>query len=95
MIADDSSETLAAFQAKHPRPPTDSCIVPSDTGYATVADLSVPVHAIAYTVCSFPCGSASGPDGLTPQHLKDMIAAPAGEGGLFCCQPSLLLFILS
>ena len=30
----------------------------------------------------FPCASAGGPDGLRPQHVKDMVGAVAGEGGL-------------
>ena len=29
---------------------------------------------------SFPVGSAGGPDGLRPQHLKDLIG-PSSEGG--------------
>ena len=36
---------------------------------------------IHYVIFSFPCGPAGGPKGLTPQHLKDMIQPPAGEGG--------------
>ena len=30
---------------------------------------------------SFPRGSAGGPDGLLPQHLKDLISTSAGFGG--------------
>ena len=27
---------------------------------------------VARAICSFPCGSAGGPDALRPQHLKDI-----------------------
>ena len=30
---------------------------------------------------SFPCGSAGSPDGLRPQHLKDLICDSAEKGG--------------
>ena len=30
---------------------------------------------------SFPNGSAGSPDGLRPQHLKDLLNAPAGRDG--------------
>ena len=35
---------------------------------------------IAQAIKSFPNGSAGGPDGLRPQHLKDLIATGAGGG---------------
>ena len=37
-------------------------------------------------ICSFPCASAAGPDGLRPQHLEDMTGAAAGEGGRLLLQ---------
>ena len=81
MTANDFSETVAALQAKHPRPHTGSSVVQSHAGSDIVAELSVLLHAVAYAVHSFPCGLAGEPDGLTPPNLKDMIGAPAGEGG--------------
>ena len=36
---------------------------------------------IIRAIQSFPCGSAGGPDGLRPQHLKDMISPSAHSGG--------------
>jgi hypothetical protein len=35
---------------------------------------------IAKAVLSFPSGSAGGPDGLHPQHLKDLIGPSAEKG---------------
>ena len=32
-------------------------------------------------VMSFPAGSAGGPDGLLPQHLKDLVSPTLGEAG--------------
>ena len=81
VIADNSDETFAALQAKHPQPYSDSVIPPLNNLSESVVDLLVPVQRIAFAIRSFPCGSAGGPDGLTPQHLKDMTGAPAGEEG--------------
>ena len=36
---------------------------------------------VARAIRSFPCGSAGGPDGLRPQHLKDMIGSEEEGGG--------------
>ena len=33
------------------------------------------------SIVSFPNGSAGGPDGLRPQHLKSLISTSAGAGG--------------
>lgn len=97
VVADDSNETLASLQAKHPRPHKDSVIAPLAMRSDSAAELQIPVPGIAYAVRSFPCGSAGGPDGLTPQHLKDMIGAPAGEGApvLLSALASFVQFVLS
>ena len=47
-------------------------------------------EAVATAIRSFPNGSAGGPDGLSPQHLKDMIGASAQGGG-----PALLRALTS
>ncbi len=36
---------------------------------------------VVRSVQSFPAGSSGGPDGLCPQHLKDMLSASAENGG--------------
>jgi hypothetical protein len=33
-------------------------------------------------ISSFPKGSGGGPDGLLPQHLKDLTGPTAGDGGV-------------
>ena len=71
-IADMSNATLSALQQKQPSPHPDSCIppLPQDSVAHTV---SVSVEEVAKAIRSFPNGSAGGPDGLRPQHLKDMV----------------------
>ena len=36
--------------------------------------------SILYAILSFPCELAGVPNNVIPQHLKDMIGPPAGEG---------------
>lgn len=45
---------------------------------------------VGRAIKSIPCGSAEGPDGLRPQHLKDMIGRSAGT-----CAPCLLRALTS
>ena len=70
--------TLAALQQKHPQPQLDAIIPlpPVDLSHA----ISVVEGKVARAILSFPNGSAGGPDGLKPQHLKDMISASALGG---------------
>ena len=62
-----------------PTPPVDSSLSPS-----------ISEEALATAIQSFPNGSSSGPDGLSPQHLKDMIGASAHSSG-----PALLSALTS
>ena len=65
-----SDSTFAALQSKHPIPHPDTSIPlpPHDP----VHFISVSVDEVAKAIRSFPNGSAGGPDGLKPQHLKDL-----------------------
>ncbi len=67
-------ETMAALKAKHPPPHPDTQISPplDDPKLSTISD-----HDVAKAIHSFPNGSAGGPDGLRPQHLKDLVSASA------------------
>ena len=69
--ADPSPDTLQKLQEKHP---------PASDG---IADLPAPQRDTALTVSeedvrravfSFPAGSSGGPDGMRPQHLKDLLS---------------------
>ena len=77
-IADFNEETLAALQAKHPPPHPNTRIPPLPKELATI---SVSEEDVVHAIRSFPNGSAGGPDGLRPQHLKDLIGASAERDG--------------
>ena len=79
MMADLNEETLSALHAKHPPLHPDSSFP---------APLEIPPSLfplsekeVVTAIRSFPCGSAGGPDGLRPQHLKDLTSESAERGG--------------
>ena len=52
------------------------------TPVSSVAPLSTTPAAVYAAGMAFPSGSVGGPDGLRPQHLKDLlIGGGRGEGG--------------
>lgn len=74
---------------KHPEPHIDTCIgpAPDDSLFSfTINEQDVRTN-----------GSAGGPDGLHPQHLKDLTGFSAKEGGqsLLKALKSLIMLILS
>ena len=83
--------TFAALQLKHPPPHPDSSIppLPQDPVAPT---LSVSVDEVAKAIRSFPNGSAGRPDGLIPQHLKDL-TCPSSEGGVHALLSALAAFL--
>ena len=76
-IADMDQATLTALQQKHPTPPADSVIPDLPP---TNQSFSISEKEIALSIRSFPNSSAGGPDGLGPQHLKDLIGPLNGNG---------------
>ena len=72
-----SEETLSALRAKHPPRHPDSNFPNQDPPLLTPLFEKEVLKAIR----SFPCGSAGGPDGLRPQHLKDLTSESAERGG--------------
>ena len=78
-IADRSEATLNALRGKHPAPHPDTQICPAPL--ETSCTLSVSEEEVSQAVRSFPNGSAGGPDGLRPQHLRDLTGLSAGVGG--------------
>ena len=70
----DNPENLQKLKNKHPdsRPDTD---IPPFQPATTDFHLSITPSMVRKAVFSFPAGSAGGPDGLRPQHLKDILGS--------------------
>ena len=70
-IAPMSLETLEALKNKNPAaPPNKRPSKPPDPSGTVLHTDTTQVRAAVF---SFPQGSSGGLDGLTPQHLKDLI----------------------
>ena len=76
-IADRNDFTFEALKQKHPPPHPNTSIPPLPDVPSTITVLE---EEIVIAVRSFPNGSAGGPDGLKPQHLKDMLRPTANDG---------------
>jgi len=69
MLAAVNTTTLNELRSLHPCAPLDWRPAPS----TVVPPLQVFPVAAKNAINSFPNGSAGGPDGLRPQHLKDLL----------------------
>ena len=77
-LAPDNDETVAKLKERHPAAPEGISIPPAPEN--DEAHIPVTVDSVKTAILSFPAGSAGGPDGLKPGHLKNMIgAAEAGN----------------
>ena len=83
-MADVNSSTLSSAE------------LPTSAG-SDVSPIQVSAEEVAKAISSFPCGSSGGPDGLHPQHLKDMTGSSAAGRGQMLLQSltSFVNFILS
>jgi len=72
-----TAETLAALTQKHPPAATDRREACSPTSDPRFEALQVVDDVVSQAIRSFPTGSSGGPDGVTPQHLKDLLSAGA------------------
>jgi hypothetical protein len=70
-IAPKNDETISSLRALHPPLPDDRRAPPPP---ASSPALQVTQLEVKAGIFSFPHGSAGGPDGLRPQHLKDLLA---------------------
>ena len=85
-LAPATPATLSNLLTLHPPSPSDRRPAPTTSSVALQATL----HTILAAITSFPNRSAGGPDGLKPQHLKDLLACvgmgradnSTGDGGV-------------
>ena len=80
-VAEHNDATIAALRAKHPAPHPDTNFPLPPKENEPQPPIAVTEQDVARAVLSFPRGSAGGPDGLLPQHLKDLISNSARAGG--------------
>jgi hypothetical protein len=70
-----SLSSFRSLTSKHPSAPADRRL-PTPGSHAPLA---VTADQVLGAIRSFPAGSAGGPDGLRPQHLKDMVDKHVGD----------------
>ena len=78
-VAPFCEATFTELQKMHPPAHHDTDIPPLNPALFP-SIVAVSATEITDAIRSFPCGSAGGPDGLTPQHLKDMTHPSAIAG---------------
>ena len=84
MCSDDtpaalSMENLKRLQEKHPQAQPIGGPSPDP---AQFTPLSVEEAEVRRAILSFPAGSSGGPDGMRPQHLKDLLLCRESGAGL-------------
>jgi hypothetical protein len=77
-VAPFDDVTAEALRLKHPSRAVSDSLPPSPS---CDSSLSLQQSDVMTAIKSFLPGSACGPDGLRPQHLKDLTSASAGEAG--------------
>lgn len=77
VVAPNNPATLAALLSKHP-PPAASSFLP-DPPDPLDPSLQASAQDVLGAIMSFPNGSSGGLDGLTPQHLKDLLSLGCGD----------------
>src|SRR6478609_455078 len=82
-----TSGTLTALLDKHPAAPQDRRPLLQPDSFKN--GLSFDEATVRKAVYSFPPGSSGGSDGLSPQHLKDMIACEGVPSGLLAALTSI------
>src|SRR6218665_258798 len=85
-------ETLEELRSKHPDPPSDR---PSFTSPPRSAPLQVSEEQVRRQLRSFPAGSSSGPDGIRPQHLLDLVTCAEIGTGLVTAITGLINLLLT
>ena len=66
--------SLASLRALNPPPYSCTSLSPLDSA---MTPITLSPSQVSRAVMSFSAGSAGGPDGLHPQHLKDLLHPPS------------------
>ena len=88
-VADQS--TFDELHRLHPSAPIDRRPVP----FTDMPPLQVSPSAVRTAVQAFPSGSSAGPDGLRPQHLKDLLLGAADDNPLLAAVTDLINLLLA
>jgi hypothetical protein len=78
-VAEYSEANFKILQEKHPDAHPDS-LFERGSSEDSLPTPTVSADIVRKAILSFPNGSSGGPDGLRPQHLKDLIGFAAGDG---------------
>lgn len=89
-LAFPDESTFDDLRRLHPTAPPDRRPVP----IAVIPPLQVSPPAVRAAIQSFPNGSAAGPDGLRPQHLKDLVIGAADDNPLLVAIVDLVNLLL-
>ena len=89
-LAPTTAETFAKLGPLHPPAPADRRPAPT----TDTPPLQVSTAAVRAAIQSFPAGSAAGPDGLRPQHLKDLLMGSATDNPLLVAITDLTNMLL-
>jgi hypothetical protein len=76
-----SQSNMRALMSKHPQAPDDRRSYANPAQYVSNT-VAADAQNVQKAVSSFPAGSSGGPDGLTPQHLKDLFRLDGCSGPL-------------
>lgn len=82
-VASINNENYKQLLNIHPKPSREIKLPDPPNKMSVV--LEVEVHQIQKAISSFPNGSASDFDGLSPQHLKDLTSKSANVWCQFKC----------
>jgi len=89
-LAASNDATFVELIFLHPRAPVDRRHGP----LTVVPPLQVSPDVIKMAIMSYPNGSAAGPDGLRPQHLKDLMLEVADDNHLLVAVTDLVNLFL-
>ena len=78
-VAPSNDDTFEALKARHPQAISDRRPAAEFKGNMHFMPLQVSPEDVVRNLKTFPAGSSGGPDGLTAQHLSDLLAGAPDE----------------